>query len=117
MVKTGKRKARAVLPLLNAIRSVKSPQLQNALLSKLSDDACEELYEMIANVLVNPKVKAATRTRLRKVLAPHKPCLRYMAKKSNPPTLKRRRLMQVGGFPLAAIINAAIPLLSAILGL
>jgi len=105
-----RRHAHNTLSLLQALKSVR-PECRDKLLEHLNDSGCEILFETIKNVLRNDKVKAHSRAKLKKVLAPHKNALRYISKKGKPLTLKKKRLRQIGGNPLTSILTTAIPLL------
>jgi len=100
-----------MLPLLQTIKDFKPKQRRSILLDHLDDEACETIYEAVANVLKNERVDPKTRSRLKKKLAPHKKDLRYLASFNKKPTLKKKKLVKMGGFPLSAILNAAIPLM------
>jgi len=100
-----------MLPLLQTIKDFKPKQRRSILLNHLDDEACETIYEAVANVLKNERVDPKTRLRLKKKLAAHKNDLRYLASPSKKPALKKKKLAKMGGFPLTAILSAAIPLL------
>jgi len=100
-----------MLPLLQTIKDFKPKQRRSILLNHLDDEACETIYEAVANVLKNERVDPKTRLRLKKKLAPHKKDLRYLASSGKKLALKKRKLAKMGGFPLTAILNAAIPLM------
>lgn len=105
------KKAEVMLPLLQSLQDFKPANRRSILLSHLDDETCEMLYETIANVIQNEAIPPVTRARLRKALAPHKGAVRYIADKSKPPALKKKKMVQMGGFVMSAIIGAAIPLL------
>ena len=99
-----------VLPFLQMFKELR-PVQRGILLDHLNDESCETLCETITNVLTNPKLAKGKRTKLKKVLAPHKNSLRSLTKPRLSKKTKRKRLNQIGGFPIAAILGAAIPLL------
>ena len=102
------------LPFLQTLKEIR-PKQRSILLSHLDDEACETVYAAIANVLNNKKVPAKKREKLRKLLAPHKTHLRFMANGKKCNRAKKKRLVQVGGFALGQILQTALPLLLALL--
>lgn len=101
---------RVILPFLQIFKELR-PNQRTILLSHIDDRSCEAIFEAFANVLRNDKVSPATRKRLKRSLAPHKNCLRTIINRRASCKTKRKKLQQLGGFPFAAIISAAIPLL------
>ena len=110
------KKAEVVLPLLQSLSDVKPTNRRSILLSHLDDEACELLYETIRHVISNENVTPKDKTRLAKALGPHKKDILSIVdgakgggKKAR--ALKKMKLAQMGGFPLAAVLRFAIPML------
>lgn len=112
--KSPRGKKRAILTFLQTLKGLR-PAQRTTILSHLDHESCEVLYETISNVLRNPDVTPSRRIRLRSVLSPHKNTLRFLSSKQRSLSSKKKRLPQMGGFPLAAILSAAIPLLLGLL--
>lgn len=110
MQRVSKRRLREILPFLQTFKDLKASQ-RGIMLAHLDDKSCETLYETVSNVLKNPMVTAAQRKKLKKVLLPHKHCLRSLTTRSGSARSKRKKLQKIGGFPFAAILGTAIPLL------
>lgn len=108
--RVSKKRLREILPFLQTFKDLR-PAQRSIMLAHLDDKSCEILYEAVSNVLRNPTVSAAQRKRLRKVLQPHKHCLRSLISRSGSSANKRRKLQKIGGFPFSAILSTAIPLL------
>ena len=108
--KYGRKKLRDILPFLQTFKELR-PAQRGILLAHLDDSSCEILCDAVANVLKNPKVNSATRKKLGKSLNPHKVLLRKLANPKESTKSKRKILYKVGGFPLASILTAAVPLL------
>lgn len=116
-------KADIVLPLLQSLSDVKPTNRRSILLSHLDDEACELLYETIRHVIQSENLPPRAKNHLAKALGPHKKDIMSVAgdsgrgggKRSR--ALKRKKLAQMGGFPIGAVLRFAIPiLLSAISG-
>ena len=108
--RVSKRRLREILPFLQTFKDLQ-PTQRGIMLAHLDDKSCEVLYEAISNVLQNPTVTEAQRKRLKKVLQPHRQCLRSLISRRGSRASKRKKLQQIGGFPFAAILGTAIPLL------
>jgi hypothetical protein len=108
-----KRKLRNILPLLKTLQDVRPHNNRSILLSHLDDEACEALYETLYNVMGNPKLGDKKKASLRKILWDQQDNIDFLTKsgKKFTPKLKRKKLAAMGGFPLAAILSAGIPLL------
>jgi hypothetical protein len=113
-VKSGKAKSGScklgrgeVIKLLQSLRKHPSSS-RGTILKHLDDRTCESLYEIIYNILNNPKVPSK---KLSGKLAAHKKKILYIANPKNSPTIKKKYLAQMGGFPFTAILSTAIPLL------
>jgi len=104
-----KMKKRELLELLQALKKCNSSR--NAVLNHLDDNSCEAIYEVIANVLQNPRVSPSSAKKLKRKLAPHKNTLRYLATPTRSKKVKRKKLVQMGGSAFSTILNTAIPLL------
>jgi hypothetical protein len=109
-VKLGK-KADIVLPLLQALYDIKPVNRRSILLNHLDDEACEMIYETIRNVVFNEDLPKNARTRLKKNLAPLKKDVLTLARGKGSSTLKKKKLVQMGGFPLGTILSIAVPFL------
>jgi len=106
-----KAEAKKTLELLELVKSIRPTKQRATLLKYLNEEGCERMYQTVANVLKNSKLDTKKREKLKCTLLPHKNTLRYLAKKSKSKSLKKRKLEQLGGFPLTAILTTAIPLL------
>lgn len=105
----GKKKLREVIPFLQTFKDLR-PNQRSILIGHIDDKSCEILYEAIANVLRSPRISDGQRKKLRKILQAHKSCLRSLISNKTSRTLKRKKLQQIGGFPLATILATAVPL-------
>lgn len=105
-----KKKLQHVLPMLDTLKKVSSKQ-RPILLSHFDDASCSAIYETVHNVIHNPKVNSKCQKRLKKSLYPYKKDLRYLANKKHSNKSKKKRLIRMGGFPIGAVLSAAIPLL------
>lgn len=101
---------RSILPFLQTFKDLSSRQ-RGIMLGHIDDKSCEVVCEAISNVLCNPRVPELHRKRLRRSLMPHKKHLRILLKKGTSKKVKRQKLSEIGGFPLAAILSTAVPLL------
>ena len=104
-------KAKKVLPLLRVLQDFKPKSRRSILLSHLDDEACEALYEAVANVMLNDRLHPDVRAKLKRVLKANKEPLTVMSDAEADPTLKKRHLSQMGGGALSLILSAAIPVL------
>lgn len=114
MAKQSRKKLREILPFLQTVKELR-PAHRAIILAHLDDSSCEALYEAVYNVLRNPRLSVSQRIQLKKVLQPHKACLRSLVNKKASTKTKRKKLYEVGGFPLTTILATAIPLLIDIL--
>ncbi len=105
---------RQALPLFDTLTKTGGKQ-RSILLGHLNDESCQALYQAVHNVLVNPNVTSKQKKRLQTVLLPHAKQVRYLADYKKSEKAKRKKLLQLGGFPLATILSVAIPLLMRIL--
>lgn len=104
-------KAKRVLPLLRTLQDFKPKRNRSILLSHLDDEACEALYEAVANVMLNDRLHPAVRAKLSQLLKRHRRPMEILSDADAEPALKRRHLAQMGGNPLSLILSAAIPIL------
>jgi len=104
-------RASVLIPFVKSLASIKNHDHRCILMSHLDYDSCELIYEVIYNVISNKSIPPKKREQLQKILHPHQNNLRYMASKKKKPALKKKRLTQIGGNPLAIILSTAIPLL------
>ncbi len=107
-----RRSRKVLLPLLNALRSVK-PKDRVIILAHLTDSAKDHLYETINYVLKSEEVPFAKRLFLKNKLGPYKDHLRYLAahRGGRRGGGKNKKLAQIGGGPMTHVLGAAIPLL------
>ena len=105
-----KSRLRALLPFLQILKDL-SPNQRAIILAHINDSSCEAIYETVSNVLRNKSVSEADARRLRKLLAPHKACLRSLVSNRVSGSQKRKKLYRIGGLPLASILAVGIPLL------
>jgi hypothetical protein len=105
-----RKRLRAMLPFLQVLKDL-SPNQRAIILAHIDEASCETIYETVSNVLKNRSVSDTDARKLRKILAPHKGCLRSLASKRLSSTQKRRKLYTIGGLPLGTILGVGIPLL------
>lgn len=105
-----KKRLREILPFLQTFKELR-PTQRCILIAHIDDVSCEVLCETICNVLKNPKVASKQRTKLKRLLQPHKNSLRALSTPSTSKSVKKKKLHQLGGFPLSALLSTAIPLL------
>ena len=108
------KKLSKLLPFLKVLNDING-QNRTILLSHINSESCSDLCETISNVLKNPSMGESERKRLRKMLSPHKQCLRSLVKKNQSVKQKQKKLQKIGGSPLGVILSSAIPLLLDIL--
>lgn len=109
MVKCCKKK-HVLLPLLNALQTVK-PEQRVILMAHFDDKTRDAIYETITHVLKSEKVPFAKRLFLKAKLSPYKNELRFLADKKKGAVKKREKLAQIGGGPMSHVLKAAVPLL------
>ncbi len=109
-----KSKLRSTHELLRLLKGLTSKQ-RVGVLRCMDDSSCECVFEAVANVLRNDKIDQATRNRLKKCLGPHKKILRYLSNPKGSIKNKKKKLQEIGGFPLGMILKTALPFLSSIL--
>jgi len=105
-----------ILALLQALKKCRGNKA--TFIKHFDDRTCEALYEVVANILHNPRLPEATYKKLRRALHPYKQTLRYLSKPTTKSSrvIKKRKLVQIGGgLSFTNIISAAIPLLASIL--
>lgn len=105
-----RKKIAQILPLLQTLKDTK-PGQRGLLLGHLDNPTTENLCEAVCNVLRNNSVPGKQQNKLRRALAPHKLTLRGIADKKKSVKSRKKKLVQLGGFPFTAILSAAIPLL------
>ena len=103
-----KSQAKRDLPLLQTLKELNQRQ-RCIVLSHLNDGSCESVCEAISNVVKNPKIKSSGK--LKRQLNPHKKALRFIANKRATVKQRRKKLVQLGGNPIAAILATAVPFL------
>lgn len=109
-VRRGKKQLCDILPFLQTFKEL-HPSQRGIMLAHLDEKSCNTLYETIANVLRNPNLSETRRKKLRGVLHPYKAAFRTLIKTTGNNAAKRKTLYKIGGFPLATVLGAAIPLL------
>jgi glycosylphosphatidylinositol transamidase (GPIT) subunit GPI8 len=100
-------------PLLKVLKKIKGSDRQ-IILQHLDEEACESVRNCIYNALYNSDI--GNTKILRKKLMSNQKELKDLAIKKKFSKRRRNQLVQVGGFPLGAILAAAIPILSSIIG-
>ena len=100
------------IPFIHAIKSVPS-KYRPIILDHLDNNSREILYATIEKVV---KAKPETHTKgvvkkVKKYCGLHKDKFRYLSKVKGSSLRKKKILSQVGGFPLAAILSTAVPIL------
>lgn len=99
--------------LYNLCSSLKKigPKHLHSFLPNLSDSSMENVYEVISNVLRNKNVSMKKRRTLKRKVRRYKKHLRYVVRKKNSRTRKRKLMKSVGGAALTTILAIALPLL------
>lgn len=110
------RNKRVVLPLLQTLMGM-TPAQRTVIVAHLDDASQDMLIDTVDYVVKKgrkklPKDKADS---LAGLLSEHKSDVRYMCNRKHVAKLRRRRMRQMGGFPLGLIISTAIPLLFSLL--
>ena len=114
-VKMRVRKPRAVLPFLQTLMGM-TPAQRTIILGHIDDKSYEMLYDTVMYVLTTGRRKLSDDDgeKVRRLLGEHKCDLRYLCNHKKAKTLKKKRLMRMGGFPLGVIVSTAIPLLTSL---
>lgn len=99
-----------VISLLQTLKELK-PNHRVILLSHLDDKSTDALFDSIRRVLRASSLPLSTRQRLRRVLSPHKESVRFIADSRNSRVARKKKMVQMGGFPIAALLGAAVPLI------
>lgn len=93
---------------LSAINKL-SPTELDSVIPYLSSSGCSAIYECVHNVLRNSNIP--NKSKLRKLLLPHKNNIRYLVDGKNSSRARRGKLTEVGGAIIAPILAAAVPFL------
>lgn len=109
-VRRNRQSTRKLVSFLQTLKELR-PVHRSIMLGHLKDESCESLYEVVANVLKNPRLSHKEKLKLKKALSPYKSELRHLANKKKSRVSKHKKLLKLGGSPLASILQAAIPLL------
>ena len=110
------RNKKVILPLLQTLMGM-TPAQRTVIVAHLDEASQDMLIDTIEYVVRSarrkmPKEKADS---LSSLLADHKCDVRYMCDRRQAGRLRRRRMRQMGGFPLGLIISTAIPMLLSLL--
>ena len=100
---------RTVLPFLHTLKTLK-PAQRIILLDRLDKSSQTALYSALRKVITARATPLKHRTKLKRILAPHKTSLRYLIDAKKPLRLKKKKLVQMGG-QFGAVLAAAIPVL------
>jgi hypothetical protein len=106
-----KSNVKKIIPFLETLQDIKPSEKRSILLSHLNDETCEAIYETIKHVLYKQDLDPPIKSKLKELLTNHEKPLLYLSKNDKKPALKKKQLVKMGGFPLAAILAVAIPLL------
>lgn len=106
-----KLKIKKILPFLETLQDVKCGQNRSILLSHLNDEACQTLYQTIANILASDRLHPTVKEKLKNLLRDHKDSFLNIVDEEKSSALKKKELMKIGGFPLSAVLAAAVPLM------
>ena len=106
------RKKKVVLPLMQTLVGM-TPSQRTIIMHHLDDTSQDMLLDVVQYVLSSsenklPKEKVQG---LSEILSEHKCDLRYMCNNKKSCKLRRRKMKQMGGFPLGLVLSAAIPML------
>lgn len=101
-----------LLPLLQTLMGM-TPAQRTVVVAHLDTKSQDMLIDTIDYVLRMgrqklPKDKAAE---LSEVLSEHKDDLRYVCDRKRPIKSRRKRMQQIGGFPIGLVLSTALPLL------
>ena len=105
------------LKFMKIIAKLKTDEFK-ILLPMLTDKAVDIICSLLNYLLRNPNLHFKNRKKLKKLILDNEEIIRQIASDVTAGRLfkKKRKLVVTGGFPLLAIISAAIPsLLSAII--
>lgn len=95
----------AFLKALNKL----SPSDLDAVIPYLGAPGCSAIYECVHNVLRNGDIP--NKSKMIKLLSPHKAAVRYLVDPKKSAKAKRGKLTEVGGAILAPILATAVPFL------
>jgi len=106
------KKKQLLLPLMQSLMGM-TPAQRTIILQHLDDHSQDMLIDTVQYVLqMGPKkLKKDDAGNLSHLLKDHKCDLRYLCNHKKTVKLRRRRLKQMGGFPLGLVLSTAIPLL------
>ena len=107
-------KLQKVLPFLQAIKNL-NPAHRSVLMNHLDDDSWDLLFQTVSNVISNPLIPGKRKLHLKRQLSRYKAPLRHIANKNASKSSRKKKMLQMGGNPLALILSTAIPLLLDIL--
>jgi hypothetical protein len=106
---------KSILPLLEAIYSVKEDSLRKELILHLNDAGHNLIYECVHNCIYNRAIPKKTRLALADQLDSQKRTITYLADPDSDPVVKKKLLRQTGAGILPIILAAVLPLLTRIL--
>ena len=102
---------KSILPFLNILRKLSSED-RVIILAHLDDQTKDIIYKTVNFVLRNKTLPIADRILLKKKLFPYKKDLRYVSQRNiGGGGGKSSRLFRIGGEPLGAVLDKAVPLL------
>jgi len=110
------RNKKVVLPLLQTLMGM-TPAQRTVIVAHLDEASQDMLIDTIEYVVktARKKIPQDKADGLSALLTEHKCDVRYMCNRKHPGKLRRRRMRQMGGFPLGLILSTAIPMLFSLL--
>ncbi len=108
--KSSRASMRQYLPLFKALSKLK-PAQGGEIYGNLSDDAVNAVCECVHNIAYSDIGLSRSKQRtVRKCMCKNKSAIKFLAKKNNSITRKRKLMKQEGGY-LGTILAAAVPFL------
>ena len=98
------------IPFLSVLSDL-SPKQRSIIVGHLDAPSCKVICEVVAGLATSRNLTARQKSKLKKLYAVHKKCFQDVKKKKCSARVRRKRLGEVGGFPLGAILATAVPLL------
>lgn len=99
-----------VVPLMQALKKM-TPTQRTIILAHLDDKTHATLCDVVSRVVKSKSIPKKRSKSLKKRLAPYKADFRFVTSAKNSAKAKKKRLVQMGGNPLALILGTALPLL------
>jgi len=108
-----KAKVKKFVPFLKIIHALNDKD-KTEILKHIDNDAVECISCVIRNALSNKSLSKKNQIHLRKHLLSKKNDLRYIANGKKPAKLRKRRINQMGGSVIAAVVSTLLPLITSL---